>query len=357
MALFVERARAVSPELRADRRQRRRRGRDLPPPGRAAAGHRAGRRPGQGPLAGGAAGAADEPALGPDGGAGDRPARQRTMRAAIAWSHDLLDARSRRSSAAWPSSPAASRSRRRRRSWRRRAIPASISSTGSPRWSTRACCGGSTAPGDEPRFAMLETVREFGLERLARERRGGSHGGRPRAVFLALAEQAEPELLGPRSAAWLDRLEAEHDNLRAALAWALERDDGEAALRLAGALGRFWRTRGYLGEGAAWLERALAAGAAAAATLARQGPDRGRDAGPRAGRYRERVADAGRGRGPGAGQRGRPPHRRRADRTRERRRTSPRATSARQRRSGTRPSRCTAASATDLASTAASTTR
>ena len=79
----------------------------------------------------------------------------------------------------------------------------------------------------------------------------------------ALAEQAAPALAGPDVVAWLARLDAEHDNLRAALRWTLDEDngaqgDGPAALRLAGALGRYWAHRGHLSEGRQWCAEALA---------------------------------------------------------------------------------------------------
>ena len=76
--------------------------------------------------------------------------------------------------------------------------------------------------------------------------------------FLALAEQAEPQLAGAEQVAWLDRLEQEHDNLRAVLRWFLEHGEAEPGLRLGGALWRFWRTRGHLTEGRAWLVELLA---------------------------------------------------------------------------------------------------
>ena len=105
---------------------------------------------------------------------------------------------------------------------------------------------------------MLETIREYATERLIESdeyeplRHAHAH------YFLALAEQAEPELTGPQQADWLERLEGEHDNLRAALGWAREQNAAETALRLAGALWRFWYTRGYLSEGRRWLDQALA---------------------------------------------------------------------------------------------------
>jgi hypothetical protein len=72
-----------------------------------------------------------------------------------------------------------------------------------------------------------------------------------------VAEEAEPELAGPQQSVWLERLEREHDNLREALSWALQRE-AELALRLSTALWRFWHTLGYLSEGVRWLDRAIA---------------------------------------------------------------------------------------------------
>jgi predicted ATPase/DNA-binding XRE family transcriptional regulator len=110
----------------------------------------------------------------------------------------------------------------------------------------------------EPRFAMLETVREFALECL--EASGGAAAVRLTHANLVLdmAEQAEPELTGPQQEWWLDRLEAEHDNIRAALDWSISQSKAPSlGVRLAGALWRFWWTHGHFGEGRAWLEASL----------------------------------------------------------------------------------------------------
>ena len=111
----------------------------------------------------------------------------------------------------------------------------------------------------EPRFTMLETIREYALERL--EASGETrllrqyHAG----YYLTLAGRAEPELrAGPQQVAWLDRLEQEHGNLRAALTWSLERGEGEIALLLSSALWRFWYWHSHLSEGSHWLDLALA---------------------------------------------------------------------------------------------------
>jgi non-specific serine/threonine protein kinase len=117
----------------------------------------------------------------------------------------------------------------------------------------------------EPRFAMLETVREFGIERL--EICDGLDAARRRhaAYFLELAEASVDALRGRDQFAWLALLDMEHDNIRAALAWCLSSfEDGQTALALAGAMHWFWHLRGHYHEGAAWLARALALPVAAA---------------------------------------------------------------------------------------------
>jgi predicted ATPase/class 3 adenylate cyclase len=115
--------------------------------------------------------------------------------------------------------------------------------------------------GGELRYTLLETVRQYGQERLAAV--GGVERPRDQHLgwYLALAEEAAPHLWGAEQALYYDQLEREHDNLRAALRWARERDAMEEGLRLAGALGHFWHTHGYLSEGRGWLEGALASGA------------------------------------------------------------------------------------------------
>jgi predicted ATPase/DNA-binding CsgD family transcriptional regulator len=116
----------------------------------------------------------------------------------------------------------------------------------------------------EPSFGMLETVRQYAHEQLEA---GGELHAAKRAhadYFTALAEHAEPALRGPGQRSWRHRLEAEHDNLRAALRWLLDVRGHEQALQLAGALGHFWWLRGSLTEGGQWLEEALATASDAA---------------------------------------------------------------------------------------------
>jgi predicted ATPase len=118
----------------------------------------------------------------------------------------------------------------------------------------------------EPRVAMLETVREYALERL--EISGDLEIARRRhaAFFASFAERAKEQLQSQARLAWLDRLEIEHDNLRAALRWSLDgpensKDDNERAvvgLRLVGALAQFWYEHGHATEGRRWLERSIA---------------------------------------------------------------------------------------------------
>ncbi len=201
-------------------------------------------------------------------GADDLSGRQRTMRGAIDWSHDLLGADEQRL-------------------FRRLAVFAggcSLEAAETVGSSSRD--GGANvldgltslvdkslmraeARVDTERFTMLETVREYGLERLEasgeREAAQRAHA----AYFLALAEAVEPELTGAGQVVSLVRLETEHDNLRAALHWAREQCETETGLRLAGALWRFWLQRGHATEGRTWLEQGLAA---ARAERAEMGP-------------------------------------------------------------------------------------
>jgi non-specific serine/threonine protein kinase len=195
------------------------------------------------------------------GGGRDLPARQQTMRNAVAWSHDLLT----------PEEQAL---------FRRLAVfaagfvlEAAEAVAGGPDDLDRDVFDGVASLVDksllqlpegsepEPRYRMLETVREFGLEQLADTGEQGMVRGRHAAWCLALAERAAEALDGPLRGAWLGRLEAEHDNLRAALAWFDRTGDASGLLRLAGFLWRFWYFRGHVSEGRAWGERALAGAA------------------------------------------------------------------------------------------------
>jgi predicted ATPase/DNA-binding CsgD family transcriptional regulator len=119
----------------------------------------------------------------------------------------------------------------------------------------------------EPRFHMLETIREFALEQMAERGEEQAIRERHARFFLELAEQAAPELMGANQLTWLDTLAREHDNLRAALLWSQQAGKTEIGLRISAALWRFWFVRGYLSEGRKWLSESLEADHEAAPTL------------------------------------------------------------------------------------------
>lgn len=198
----------------------------------------------------------------------DRPARQRTLSAAIGWSYDLLD----------PTEKVL---------FQRLAACAG----GCGLQDAEAICnadrlvsrilGGLSSlidknllrlesrPDGGARFVMLETIREYALRQLEAS---GEHAAVHRlhaTHFLMLAERAAQGFQGTDQAAWLARLEGEHDNLRSALSWCItDRTDPETGLRLAAALARFWEIRGYWSEGRRWLDSALRV-SGAASTAAR----------------------------------------------------------------------------------------
>ena len=202
------------------------------------------------------------------GGPRDVPARQRTLRGAIEWSYDLL--------------PANMASLFRRLSVFAGGFgidavdavcrPAELSVDaleGLDVLLDNALIRKATGILSALRFDTLQTIREFGRERLAQEEAEAGVQRRHAEHFLALAERAAPELRGPRSERYLDLLELEHDNLRAALTWALEEDEGAIALRLVGALWRFWHLRGHLTGGRRWASQALVLPSAARRSAAR----------------------------------------------------------------------------------------
>jgi predicted ATPase/DNA-binding CsgD family transcriptional regulator len=110
----------------------------------------------------------------------------------------------------------------------------------------------------EPRLMMLETIREYGLECLANNGETEAVRRAHAAYYLALAEEAELKLIRAEQLQWLERLEQEHDNLRATLSWLLEQEEIEMALRLGGAVWLFWLLHAHWSEGHQWLEKALA---------------------------------------------------------------------------------------------------
>jgi non-specific serine/threonine protein kinase len=115
-----------------------------------------------------------------------------------------------------------------------------------------------TAEADEnaARYRLLETVRQYAAEKLEESGETEAVRGRHGTWYLALAAEAMPQLSGPEQAVWLDRLESEHDNFRAALTW-LENNEPESGLKAASDLFRFWEIRGYAQEGRARLHALL----------------------------------------------------------------------------------------------------
>ena len=180
------------------------------------------------------------------GGARDLPARQKTLRGAIDWSHDLLTADEQklfRRLSVFVGGCALE------------AIDAvcNIEPALSVLETMESLVGKSlvkqTEAHGEARFVMLETIREYARDRLIAAGEAKRVRERHRACFLALAEEAKPKLMGAEQAEWLRRLDQEHDNLRAALDWSLIGPSSRGGLRLCGALQRFWWARGYLSEG------------------------------------------------------------------------------------------------------------
>ena len=187
------------------------------------------------------------------GGARDAPSRQRTLRATLDWSYELLDDDDK-------------------------AVLARLAVFlgGFSLDAAAAVCASSEPTllrhieslvhksllvetlALEPRFTMLDTIREYALERLAEHGADTFVRNRHALWYRELAERGELELMSAGQEHWLPRFDLEHDNFRAALTWWLEVGDFESALRLAAAHTKFWHYRGFLDEGGDWLERALA---------------------------------------------------------------------------------------------------
>jgi predicted ATPase/DNA-binding CsgD family transcriptional regulator len=204
------------------------------------------------------------------GGPRDQPARLQTMRDAIAWSDDLLDDRERAlfeaaavfaggftlEAAEYIAPPPYP------------PIPLSPSSDTLDLVASLVAKSLVRYEGDvagEPRYGMLETIREYGLERLAASGREAEVRSRHADWCLAIAERAAPNVKGPDAAIWLEQLEREHANLRAALSWLEKQRDGRRLTQLAGALWSFWQEHAHYDEGRRWLETALDLGQSAPA--------------------------------------------------------------------------------------------
>lgn len=187
------------------------------------------------------------------GGFQDLPERQRALRATLDWSHDLLTGEEQCL-------------------FRRLAVfaggctleaAADVGSSSSvvdllDGLVDKSLARTANDPTGGQRFGMLETIREYGLECLVAAGEEAAVRRRHLDWCISLAARAEPELTGADQQQWFTRLQIEHDNLRAGLAWALAEKDSEGALRLGGALYRFWATQGLYEEGRRWLDSALA---------------------------------------------------------------------------------------------------
>jgi predicted ATPase/DNA-binding CsgD family transcriptional regulator len=197
------------------------------------------------------------------GGGRTALARQRTLEAAMDWSHELL--------------PGKERKLLRR---------LSVFAGGFTLEAAEAACSGSPSDGEveqgevldlisrlvdkslvlvaerdgQARYRLLETVRQYGREKLERSGEAARIRRRHAGFLLKLAEEAGLELKGPRQGEWLERLDTEHGNLRAALRWLLEEGEVDAAARFAWALWLFWFHRGHQDEGRRWVEGVLEKG-------------------------------------------------------------------------------------------------
>jgi predicted ATPase/DNA-binding CsgD family transcriptional regulator len=190
-------------------------------------------------------------------GAADMPDRLRTLRNAMAWSYDLLDSdeqRLLRHVSVFEGG------------FTLEAAAVLVHETGVPESTVLDLVASLVDKSllrldetiDEPRYRMLETIREFGLAQLGDCGEAGSVRRIHAAFFLELAERAASEWWGPQPAVWLDRLEREHDNLRTAFEWAIAGRHAEFGFRLAVAMHWFWRVRGPVSEGRRWAEALLA---------------------------------------------------------------------------------------------------
>jgi predicted ATPase/transcriptional regulator with XRE-family HTH domain len=194
------------------------------------------------------------------GGPRDQPARLQTMREAIAWSYDLLSAEEQAlfrqlavfaggfsleaAAAVWQSEGASEVT-----------VFEGIAELVE---ASLVHVQAEDGPGGEPRFSLLETIREYGAEQLAANGEEEQTRERHAAWVSAFAEEAEPQVFRAEQQTWWSRLETELPNIRASLDWFEQTGDAERALRLAGALTPFSWMRGYLREGQEWLRRALA---------------------------------------------------------------------------------------------------
>jgi predicted ATPase/class 3 adenylate cyclase len=191
------------------------------------------------------------------GGARNLPERQRTLRNAIAWSYGLLDEGEKllfgrlgvfSGGATLEAMEAVCDAEG--------DLPTDVFE-GASSLLDKSLLRQEEGAAGEPRFVMLETIHEFANVKLEESGEAEAVRWAHAEYFLALAEEAEPMLWGAEDVAWLNRLEQEHNNMRAALSWAIAHESAELALRLSGALQWFWFAWGYYDEGRSWLEQAL----------------------------------------------------------------------------------------------------
>ncbi len=190
------------------------------------------------------------------GGARDLPARQQTMRTAIAWSYDLLAQGEQglfRRLAVFMGG------------WSLEAAEAlgadEDGNTGAMLDGLARLVDASLVvvdQGGEPRYRMLEPIRQYALEQLEQQGDGDTVRDQHALWFLTLAETAEPLLRGPAQVLWIERLEGEHGNLSAAMTWLINHDDRAAAARLGYALWLFLWIRGHFSEGHRWMDQIVA---------------------------------------------------------------------------------------------------
>lgn len=195
------------------------------------------------------------------GGSRDLPARHRTLRDAIAWSYDLLDAEEQRLFACLGTFAGGFTFSMLEEIFE----AADVASFDTPLLDLLASLldksllrtTHDTSTGDEPRFTMLEMLREFACERLDDMGEADRTHRLHALYFMRLADVTEARLTGPEQKPMLARLAQEHDNLRAALDWSVKARETEIAVRTAGGLWRFWWLQGHIAEGRAWLRKAL----------------------------------------------------------------------------------------------------
>ena len=190
-------------------------------------------------------------------GSRDLPIRQQTLRGSIAWSYDLLDEAERAlfvrlgvfaGGFTLEAAEAVG------------AVGGDLAidvMDGTASLIDKSLLRQETQSDGEPRFVMLETIREYALEQLEAHGEAATARRRHAEYYAGLAEQAEPELHGSHQVAWFERLEREHDNVRSALGWCIESGEAELGPRLGGAVWLLWALRGHITEGREWLDRLL----------------------------------------------------------------------------------------------------